>query len=190
MGQISSYFLLGPDGKLQEEPKPGAERGTSLTQRALGLTRTGQVVYKAYSLFRRPKAATAVKAELTDQEKAVREEAWSITEQVLERFHREVSADGARFALVVLPDMREIDPQGQFGERTRIAIERLTALGQRAGFPVHAIAQTFSDAASKSGSTDFTYGCDTTHWNPKGHRLAAEAIRDALASAGVVAARN
>ena len=83
------------------------------------------------------------------------------------------AARGAKFALVVFPDMFQLEPRASHGVQ-----ERLRALGEERGFPVIDLLPAFLAAKSAAEEPLFF---DPWHPTPRGHRLAADALYRDLA---------
>ncbi len=98
---------------------------------------------------------------------------------ILERFQAEVRAQGAFFAVVVIPHPLLFDDPDQ-GRLTR-AIE---ACGARAGFPVLDLTPRLREEARARPDREL-YG-DSEHWTGAGHALAAECILEFLRGQGVL----
>lgn len=148
-----------------------------------------------------PAAAAAVKGEgvapaeagiaeraLLPPQDAEWHEAWSITEGLVQEMHREASALGARFIVVVLTAGAAVYPDRSVRERYARALgvedlfypdRRIGALGKAAGFEVIALGEPMQRLADKTGA--FLHGFSNTrlgfgHWNSRGHRAAAEIV--------------
>ena len=98
-------------------------------------------------------------------EEVLLDQAWRVTEQVIERFFEEVRTDGSRFALVIVPSDNT--------DANRRAVERLTAIADREPFPLLDLGAHFQRSANPEGPDPFF--CDG-HWNARGHAAAAEAL--------------
>lgn len=120
------------------------------------------------------------------------QEAWRVTEGLLEQMHQEVIAHGARFFVVTLSTGAQVHPAPQFREHFQRALgvadlfypdRRIRALGERDGFPVLNLAPNMHLFATLSGV--WLHGFENSrlgvgHWNHVGHRLAGTLIAEAL----------
>ena len=169
MADVSPYLLLDADGVLNDTPAPGRFTRTSPLVRIVGMTVLGRWVYQAYQSMRVGAALTAVSGTADDSSQAAdREAAWNITEQVLLRFHRDVTEDGARFGVVLIP--------GPDAAETQQVVERLTAVSRRGPFPVVDLAAVFGNTPESAADKDaLSFPCDA-HWNSRGHEKAAVAL--------------
>jgi len=114
------------------------------------------------------------------------EEAWRVTEALLRRFRDEVTADGAKFRVVVLTNPIQVhpDPATREAYRQRIGAETLYYPEQRLrGFAaahkldLTTLAETMAPRAEQSkiffhGFTNTRMGVG--HWNEAGHQAGAE----------------
>jgi len=121
-------------------------------------------------------------------------EAWRLTGRLLRAFRDEVAADGARFAVVLLPCAEQVyddlwsDLRRQAGEPgarfdRHHPEERLGALCREAGIPLITMTDRFrarAPAASSRREDEWLFFRGRWHFNERGHALAAEAIADAL----------
>jgi hypothetical protein len=94
--------------------------------------------------------------------------AWRVTEQVLLRFFREVTDDGGRFGVVVIPS--------QDAAASATVVERLQLVSGRGPFPVLDLGAVFAQSRVSGAGEALTHTCDA-HWNSRGHREAAMAVR-------------
>ena len=166
MASISPYLVLDPGGNLAENPRPGQRRRTSPLVTLASSSVIGQWASRAYQNIR---VYLASKSEAPAPDRASEEvlldQAWRVTEQVIERFVEDVRADGSRFALVVVPSDNT--------DANRRAVERLTAITDREPFPLLDLSAYFRRSANPEGPDPFF--CDG-HWNANGHAAAAEAL--------------
>jgi hypothetical protein len=127
------------------------------------------------------------------------EEAWRITEDALKTLKDEVEADGARLALVAIPEhfttSREWRHEMMFGAASAVPEDfdpalpsrRLAAVAKRIGVPLLDLRPAllaYRDANDLSYPY-FSYTCDG-HWNPLTHYLAGHATAAFLAQQGLV----
>lgn len=128
------------------------------------------------------------------------ERAWRTTEALLARIRDRSTEMGAPFVVVAAPDWRALDPDAWREELRRgnpnsnrlasgrlqigAPTDRLGAIVDRLGVPYVNLLPPF-----QRGSADGTrlyYDFDK-HWNPAGHRVAADAIDQALRDARLTA---
>jgi lysophospholipase L1-like esterase len=182
MAQVSPYFPLGPDGVLTQSPVRGIALQSSRLGWLLKKGVLGQWVVWTTQVARLPGFNHEAPPAASTEEYPLLENAWSVTEQVLVRFHKEVLADRAQFILVVIPaDMVAID-RGELDCGTRDGVARLEILARREGFPVLDLSTPFLEAIER-GRGPLSYSCDP-HWNAAGHNEAAKAILHFLRQRG------
>ncbi len=113
-------------------------------------------------------------------------DAWVRTEAILARFATDVHHDGARFAVVLISNAIQVDPDREVRERYRASIgsedlsypnARIVAAGTRDDYPVLDLVPPLREYAEAHrtqlhGFPNTTMG--TGHWNELGHRVAAE----------------
>ena len=127
------------------------------------------------------------------------EEAWRITEDALKTLKDEVEADGARLALVAIPEhfttSREWRHEMMFGAASAVPDDfdpalpsrRLAAVAKRIGVPLLDLRPAllaYRDVHDLSYPY-FSFSCDG-HWNPLTHYLAGHATAALLAQQGLV----
>lgn len=125
------------------------------------------------------------------------QEAWRLTERLLEALARESEARGSRFVVVYVPARMEIR-EGDW-ELTRLRYQmdderwdrrlvatRLRQIGGAAGFPV--LDLTESLAAEDRGVLGGPYYRYDLHWNALGQRIAAREVEGFLRARGWVPA--
>ncbi|MGF1492426.1 MAG: SGNH/GDSL hydrolase family protein [Microcoleaceae cyanobacterium] len=127
------------------------------------------------------------------------QEAWNVTEVLLNQINTEVKQRGAEFLLVLIGDPMQVRPEPEVRQEfmRNHAIQnffypnqRLQKLGQERGFPVLDLAAPFQQ---RGESTQVClHGFETAvpcggHWNPQGHQFAGELITDQLCQ--IIAAR-
>jgi lysophospholipase L1-like esterase len=121
------------------------------------------------------------------------EGAWEKTGLVLEALARDVAAAGARLLLVYVPNRMEVNErawqlsQARYGmdEATwdrGLVLERLRVIAAAAELPILDLTPALREA--DRGLLGGPYYVQDGHWNPTGHRVAAEAVRDYLRDAG------
>jgi len=116
------------------------------------------------------------------------QEAWSITDRLVEAANAETKSHSARFVLAILSTPGSVFPDAQLRARYAASLgvkslfypeERLEALGRHDGFEVVALAPAMQRAADEKHV--FLHGFANTkpgfgHWNEAGHALAADLI--------------
>jgi len=116
------------------------------------------------------------------------QEAWSITDRLVEAANAETKSHSARFVLAILSTPGSVFPDAQLRARYAASLgvkslfypeERLEALGRHDGFEVLALAPAMQRAADEKHV--FLHGFANTkpgfgHWNEAGHALAADLI--------------
>jgi hypothetical protein len=107
-----------------------------------------------------------------------RSERWLVTREILATARRETEARGARFLLLYIPV--GITPEAHGAERAVVAWADSTGTDL-----VNLREEFLRLPAEERGAI---YG--TTHWSPLGNRRAAEAVRDAIATRGLLPARR
>jgi hypothetical protein len=114
--------------------------------------------------------------------------AWHTTEVLLLLIAREVSAHGARFAVVCVTNQIQMYPDPAVRKRFERQLgvsdlllpdRRIRALGEREGFPVLDLTPDLQ--AYADGHRAFLHGFANTapglgHWNALGHQLAGQEI--------------
>ena len=119
-------------------------------------------------------------------------EAWDLTEILIAAMQEQVRSRSAKFLLMTTTQGVQVDPDPgkraaaakQLGvEDLFYAEHRLESLAKRQGFPVLALAPLLAKKAESSkahyhGFSNTALG--TGHWNAAGHRVAGEALAEAL----------
>jgi len=116
---------------------------------------------------------------------------WELTVALLGELKRRVEVDGARFVLVVFPTRFQVDDALWAAQAARIGIDpaafdlRLPqrVLGEWATRTQTPEIDLLDDFRAKNTANTFYFSIDA-HWNPAGHRLAAEKIYDGLKDLG------
>ena len=117
--------------------------------------------------------------------------AWRVTEKLLATMNAEVRSHGARFYVVTVSNGIQVfpDPSARqsFAQRLGVADlfypeRRLSALGEREGFPVLNLAPALQAYADEHKVFLHGFGPDrgNGHWNEEGHRVAGEMIAEWL----------
>ena len=122
-------------------------------------------------------------------------EAWLVTEELLERMHREVMASGARFVVTTISTPPQVYPDvaaRQAIER-RLGIEdlfyadrRIGELGRKYGYTVISLAEPLQRMATDEAV--YLHGFPNSvmgegHWNEAGHAHAAKILVEDICSA-------
>lgn len=120
-------------------------------------------------------------------------EAWNLTENLLILMNQEVQAKNAKFLLVVIGDPMQVHKDQTARNEFKIINkienllypnQRLKSLGDRNNFSVLDLAQPFQIHAEKNNQCLHGFEKNNTlcggHWNPEGHRLAAELITNQI----------
>lgn len=116
------------------------------------------------------------------------EEAWAITERLLEEVRKESDSLGAKFVVAVLSSGAAVYPDRRVRQKYSESIgvpdlfypdRRIQALGAKDAFEVISLGEPMQDLAEKTGA--FLHGFSNTqlgfgHWNVRGHRAAAELV--------------
>jgi lysophospholipase L1-like esterase len=123
------------------------------------------------------------------------EEGWERTQRLLRLARDEVAADGARFAIVYVPDRVEVAERHRriawqaygWTEATADASavrHRLRAIADASALPL--LDPTDALRAADRGLFGGPYFADGIHWNARGHRVVAESVASALAEQGLL----
>lgn len=121
------------------------------------------------------------------------QQAWEVTEALIEAIRDDVAARGARFQLVTLTNPIQVHPdpavRAAYAQRHEIEDpllypdERIATFARERGIPVLTLAQPFRSVAEATGTCLHGFAnalpCDG-HWNATGHRLAGELMAGEL----------
>jgi hypothetical protein len=118
---------------------------------------------------------------------AVRNDAWSVTEDLILEIRNEVNSRGAKFVVVTLSNGPQVLPNPEVREsfKRRFGItdlfypdDRIKAACARAGIPVITLAPELQEFAQRSNIFLHGFGDNlgNGHWNATGHRVAGELI--------------
>lgn len=129
---------------------------------------------------------------LCDRRNPEVESAWQVTEALLRAFAGEVAADGARLVLVHVPNRIEVDPRAWEASVGRFAWEpgrlcpgvlsaRLHEVAGRVGVEVLDLSEPLRQAQGRWASA---YYAEDTHWNARGHAVAARELERFLLDRG------
>jgi len=120
------------------------------------------------------------------------QDAWRVTEGLLDRLNRETQAGGARLVVTTVTMAEQVhpDPEVRANVQRRLGVpdllyaeRRIAAIGARHGFAVIGLAEPLRQLAESERI--FLHGFRNTvpgygHWNEAGHRAAAEMLARAL----------
>ena len=188
MGDITPYLLLDAKGNLEDAPRLGAYRRTGRLTATLAFFSFGRWMDQAYTRWKRsrPSKKPASPALAGKGGGSLYEQAWAITEKVLERFQKEVASDGAWFGIAVIPsDMGALAKTGRLTSEAAARIDRLQSTAARLSIPLLDLSQTFVSLVRQQGPQRLSFDCDD-HWNARGHAEAAPALLQLLRTAGVL----
>lgn len=122
-------------------------------------------------------------------------EAWSATDREIEKMHALASSHGANFAVAMVTEPAQVDPDAAARGRARAALgvgdlfypeRRIGELGRRDGFLVIPIAEALQKRAE--AERIYFHGFRSAapgrgHWNEKGHAAAAAILARTLCAA-------
>lgn len=150
------------------------------SQRPLTVTVDGTPLYLEQTLNR----------EWADFTRPDIEQGWHATQQALLQARDLAQAAGAQFVVVMAPSKEETywrlmapkvdDPQGF---HMRLNSQRLAEFCQQEGLTCLDLYDSFAEAAQAG---EVLYFSHDAHWNQAGHALAAQTVRDFLASQGLL----
>ncbi len=103
--------------------------------------------------------------------------------RLLAEFHRQSSAQGSRFAVVIAPIIAHVYFE-TISDPETIRLQGINAWGDQVGVPVLDLIGPFREAHRATGQR-FHYWRDR-HWNAAGHRLVAEALARTLLLEGLI----
>lgn len=187
---LKPYFAIGANGELRAVPFAlpdlGAEHPSALRQRlrreSLLLSKLDQDVLGRVP--RDPAYINAILAPYDSSPAPEVEEAWQVTEALLDATRDEAEAAGARFVLVNIPAPWEIDPV--FWERMRWYFElpgdgwelegpnrRLREIAARQGIALHDLRAEMAAAVAEGQPL---YLQLDGHWTRAGHDFAARRL--------------
>ena len=171
-----------------------------LYYRAINRSRVLQLGRQVQNVWRQKRLATAVqgsadsldgKLGLADRsyippDDPTWNEAWQVTETLLQQMNNEVQAKGAAFLVVTVTRAIQVSSNAKLRSSymQRLGVdnlfypeERIAAIGKRDGFQVLNLAQPFQDYATKNNQPlHFPAG----HWNVQGNQLAGQMIADKI----------
>ena len=128
-------------------------------------------------------------------------EAWRVTEKLVATMDAEVKSHGARFYVATLSNGIQVYPDASarqaFARRLGVpdlfyAERRLSALGEREGFPVLNLAPGLQSYADEHKVFLHGFGRElgNGHWNEEGHRVAGEMLAQWLCNVGLDEKKN
>lgn len=201
------FFLLDADGGLRLDTsfvsRPSFRRHASLPWRVLRWmaerSRVVQLVRAAVlaaSGFRREMSVAVARAGLDEPALSAPadarwEEAWRITEALLAEMGRDAARLDAEILVVGVPWPAQVlpDPRARAAFAAEVGVpdlsyadRRLEAIGRERGLPVLTLAPGMARAAEAGAGYLNGFGPEVGmgHWNPAGHRVAAELVAAAL----------
>ncbi len=201
------FFMLGKDGALRIDESfasaPGFRRHSSLpfqiVRRASDHSRVLQLVRQVRSLRVMDDAHANSGVEqglepklLAPPREPLWEEAWRITEALIARTGEYATRNGARFMVVTVPYAMQVHPERALREalQARLGVKdlfypdrRIAAFAENSGFAAVTLAPDMQRLAEERGVHFHGFansGFGRGHWNPEGHRAAAELIAKAL----------
>jgi hypothetical protein len=123
---------------------------------------------------------------------ADKQEAWRVTEGIIQLMNEEARAKRSRFLAMTLTSGRQVDPnpsaRKDFMRRLGVADlfypeRRVCALGESAGFAVLALAPALQQYAATNGVAVHGFrGRSSGHWNAVGHREAGRLLAEQVAA--------
>jgi lysophospholipase L1-like esterase len=127
--------------------------------------------------------------------------AWRVTEKLLATMNAEVRQHGARFYVVTVSNGIQVfpDPSARRAFAARLGVpdlfypeRRISALGEREGFPVLNLAPALQSYADEHRVFLHGFGQErgNGHWNEEGHRVAGEMLADWLCNDGLGERKN
>jgi hypothetical protein len=130
------------------------------------------------------------------------EEAWRITEALIRRMGDFAARNGARLVVVTVPYAVQVHPDRQLRQALQAKLgvpdlfypdRRIAELARRSGILAVPLAPAMQPLAEASGALYHGFlnggGMGRGHWNPTGHRAAAELIASALCADAAGAAK-
>jgi len=120
-------------------------------------------------------------------------DAWMVTEAMIAQFHKEATAIGSRFLVLVVPNSVEIDPNPivrsefarEVGAKDLSYVDRrLRGLGDRLGFATLILSEELGKYSLATGHALCGFAntrLGRGHFNAEGHRIAGESLATAIA---------
>lgn len=205
------FFMLDPQGRLRIDDSfafsPSFRSHTSFTydvlRRASDRSRLLQLVrnWRSTSVIRKAQASEGVEqgmepVVLAAPRERLWDEAWRITEQLIAKSAEHAQRNGARFLLVSVPYAIQVHPDRELRAalQRRLGVEdlfypdrRIAEFSKRSGFVAVPLAPEMQRIAEERGKYFHGFenvGMGRGHWNPQGHRAAAEIIARQLCESG------
>ena len=213
------FFMLGKDGGLRIDDafaaSPGFRRQASLPFQAVRRFSDHSRVVQLLRQVRSLRSASAAQARpsvegveqgleamlLVPPRDRLWEEAWAITEALIERTRSFAERNGARFVVVTVPYAIQVHPERGVREALQKKLDmedlfypdrRIAALAKRSRMLAVTLApamQRLAEARKVHFHGFKEVGMGRGHWNPEGHRAAAELIASTLCAQAPAANR-
>lgn len=194
-GQVLSPYFIRRNGVLVlDDSFSDLIRWERLRDRKASLAAHSRVIQLAEHLMTRwkPSAQPSAPRRNTDRLYAPPadpdwNEAWSVTEEIIEHIHRDVRDHRAQLWIATLPDPIQIhpDPSMSRAVANRLNVpdlfypeRRIQEWCARRDIPVVALARPMSDYAMQHNVflAGFKGSFGEGHWNPNGHQIAAQTM--------------
>jgi hypothetical protein len=212
--KVRPFFVRGPDGRLRvDDAFAGAASFRRSRSLPLELMRQASDRSRVLQLLRdwRKASAAAPAAELAADAGAEQglepvvlapprdekwREAWLITEALIAMTADHAQRNGARFLLFSVPYAIQVHPDRTVRARMESKLgvpdllypdQRLAQFGKRSGVPVLPLAPEMQRLAEERGAFFHGFengGIGRGHWNPEGHRVAAQLIARRICAPG------
>jgi hypothetical protein len=192
---LDDSFASKTKFRLIQSPPWRLYRFLAIRSRVLQLTRAG---YRAMAHERREAETVGTEAGLDELVLSPStdprwQEAWRVTEALVVEISREAARQGAEMLVVGVPWAAQILPDLRAREAfaTRLGVSelsqadrRLETIGRAHDIPVLTLGAGMGDVALASGTylNGFEPHLGIGHWNPAGHRAAADLIARSLCS--------
>jgi lysophospholipase L1-like esterase len=159
-------------------------------------TKEGGLISRAHATAAPGLEEGLARAPLAPPREAQWEEAWRVTEALIAQTGARARQLGAKFVLITVPYAIQVhpDPELRASFQKRLGVEnlfypdqRLAELGGRHGFQVVALAPHMQRMAEEGNRYFHGFqnsGMGRGHWNPEGHRVAADIVARHLCGRG------